>query len=70
MNMNITTSLYISSVGHIFKDNEGMYAYQYNIAIMWPKYKYFGGVIQVSRPVLWERYVWLLNKGSPKTDRF
>ena len=24
-------------LGHIFKDSEGIYAYQYNIAIMWPK---------------------------------
>ena len=32
-------------LGHIFKDNEGMYAYQYNIAITWPKYQYIGGVI-------------------------
>ena len=47
----------------MFKDNEGIYAYQYNIAITWPKYKYIGGVIQVSRLVLWEKYVWLLNKG-------
>ena len=38
-------------------------AYQYNIAIMWPKYKYIGGIIQVSRLVLWEKHVWLLNKG-------
>ena len=49
-------------LSHIFKDNEGICAYQYNIAIMWPKYKYIGGVIQVSRLVLWEKYVWLLNK--------
>ena len=41
-------------LGHIFKANEGIYAYQYNIAIMWPKYKYIGGVIQVSWLVLWE----------------
>ena len=34
---------------------------QYNIAMMWPKYKYIGGVIQGSRLVLWEKYVWLLN---------
>ena len=27
------------------------YAYQYNIAITWPKYKYIGGIIQVSRLV-------------------
>ena len=26
-----------------------MHVYQYNIAIMWPKYKYIGDVIQVSR---------------------
>ena len=39
------------------------YAYQYNIAIMWPKCKYIGGVIQVSQLVLWEKYAWLLNKG-------
>ena len=40
------------------------YAYQqYNIAIMRPKYMYIGGVIQVSWLVLWEKYVWLLNKG-------
>ena len=31
-------------LGHIFKDNEGIYAYHY-------KYKYIGGVIQVSRLV-------------------
>ena len=48
-------------LGHIFKDNEGIYAYQYNIAITWPTYKYIGGVIQVSRLVLWEKYVRLLN---------
>ena len=50
---------------HIFKDNEGIYAYRYNIAIMWPKYKYMyiGGIFQVSQPVLWEKYVWLLNEG-------
>ena len=30
----------------------------YNTAIMWPKYKYIGGVIQVSKIVLWEKYVW------------
>ena len=40
-----------------------MYAYQYNIAIRRPKYKYIGGVIQVSQLVLWEKYVWLLKKG-------
>ena len=33
------------------------YAYQYNIAIMWPKYKYIGGVIQVSWLALWGKYV-------------
>ena len=27
---------------------------------MWPKYKYIGGIIQVSRLVLWEKYVWLM----------
>ena len=37
--------------------------YQYNIAIMWPKYKYIGGVIQVSR--LEKKYVWLLTKNRP-----
>ena len=32
--MNITKSIHTSLVlGHIFKDNEGMYVYQYNIAI-------------------------------------
>ena len=30
--------------------------YQYNIAITWRKYKYIGGIIQVSRLVLWEKY--------------
>ena len=25
------------------------YAYQYNLAITWPKYKYIGGVDQVSQ---------------------
>ena len=51
-------------LGHIFKDNEeGIYAYQYNIAITWPKYKHIGGIIQVSQLVLWEKYVGLLNKG-------
>ena len=49
-------------LGHIFKDNEGIYAYEYNIAIMWPKFKYIGGFIQVSWLVLWKKYVWLLNK--------
>ena len=44
------------------------YAYQYNIAIAitWPKYKlqvYIGSIIQVSRLVLWGKYVWLFNKG-------
>ena len=38
--MNITKSIYISSVGSHFKDNEGIYAYQYSIAITWPKYMY------------------------------
>ena len=60
--MNVTKSIYISSVGllgHIFKDNEGIYAYQYNIAITWPIYKYIGGDILVSWLVLWETYVWL-----------
>ena len=56
--MNITKSLYISLVfGHSFKDSEGINAYQYNIAITWPKYKYIGGVIQVSQLVLWEKYI-------------
>ena len=41
--MNITKSIK-KVLGHIFKDNEGIYAYHYNIAIMWPKYKYTGGV--------------------------
>ena len=59
--MNITKSSLV--LGHIFKDNEGTPAYQYNISIMWPNYKYIGGVIQVSRLNLWEKYVWLLNKG-------
>ena len=40
---------------------EYKYAYQYNIAIIWPKYMYVGGVIQVN--LFWEKYVWLLNKG-------
>ena len=63
--MNITKSInYVSLVlGPIFKDNKGIYAYQYSIAIMWPKYKYISGVIQVSQLVFWEKYVWLLNKG-------
>ena len=63
--MNITKSIHVSLVlGHIFKDNEGIYQTQYNIAITWPKYKlYIGGVIQVSWLVLWEKYIWLLNKG-------
>ena len=62
--MNITKSIILSLVlGHIFTDNEGIYAYQHNIAITWPNYKYIGGVIQVSWLVLWEKYVWLLNKG-------
>ena len=60
--MNIITKSISLVLGHIFKDNEAIYAYQYNIAITWPKYKYIGGVIQVSQHVLWE-YVWLLNKG-------
>ena len=60
--MNITKSIPLA-FGHIFKDNEGIYAYLYNIAITWIKYKYIGGVIQVSRLVLWEKYAWLLNKG-------
>ena len=34
---------------------EYIYAYQYNITIMWPKYKYIGGIIQVSRLVLWKK---------------
>ena len=34
-----------------------------NIAITWPKYKYTGGIIKVIQLVLWEKYVWLLNKG-------
>ena len=42
-------------LGHTFKDNEGIYAYQFNIAITWPNYKYIGGVIQVSWLVLWEK---------------
>ena len=53
-------------LGHIFKDNEGIYAYQYNLAITRPKYKYIDSdrsVIQVSRLVLWEKYVGQLNKG-------
>ena len=61
--MNITKPISRDFLGRIFKDNEGIYAYQYNIAIRWPKYKYIGGVIQVSRLVLWQKYVWLLNKG-------
>ena len=55
--MNITKSIYISSVGSQFQDNEGIYAYQYNIVITWPKYKYIGGVIQVSRLVLYMRKI-------------
>ena len=63
--MNITISLVL---GHIFTESEGInnyiiHAYQYNIAITWPKYKYIGGVIQVSQLGLWEKYVWWLNKG-------
>ena len=51
-------------LGRIFKDNEGIHAYQYNIAIMWHKYKYIGGVIQVSWLVFMRNiYVWLLNNG-------
>ena len=42
---------------------EYIYAYQYNIAITYPKYEYIGGIIQVSPLVLWEKYVWLWNKG-------
>ena len=60
--MNITKCLSISIhlvLGHIFKVNEVIYAYQYT-AITWPKYKYTGGVIQVCQLVLWEKYVWLL----------
>ena len=34
-------SITLDMLGHIFKDNEGIYAYQYNVAII-------GGVIQVS----------------------
>ena len=49
-------------LGHIFKDMKE-YMRISNIAIIWPKYKYIGAVIQVSRLVLWEKYVWLLNKG-------
>ena len=61
--MRTSPSLYISLVlVHISKDNEGIHAYQYNIAITWPNYKYIGGIIQVSQLVLWEKYVWLLNK--------
>ena len=60
--MNITKSIYLM-LGHIFKEYEGIYAYQYNIAITWPKYKYISGIIQVSWLVLWEKYIWLLNKG-------
>ena len=37
---------------HIFRANEGINAYQYNIAITRSKYKYIGDVIQVSRLVL------------------
>ena len=48
--MNITKSNPSLVLGHIFKDNEGIYAYQYNIAIT-SKCKYIGGVIQVSRLV-------------------
>ena len=62
--MNIIKSIHVSLVlGNIFKDNEGIRAYQYNIAIMWFKYLYIGGIIQVSGLVLWEKYVWLLKKG-------
>ena len=32
-------------------------------AITQPKYKYIGSVIEVSRLVLWEKYVRQLNKG-------
>ena len=52
-------------LGHIFKDNEGIYdcvSVQYSYYVT-SRYKYIGGVIQVSRLVLWEKYVWLLNKG-------
>ena len=54
--MNITKSVSLV-LGHIFKDNEGMYAFQYNIAIICDLNKstctlYIGGVIQVSRLVL------------------
>ena len=49
-------------MGLIFKENEGCnYAYQYKIAMMWPKYKYTGGINQISHSsqlVLWEKYVW------------
>ena len=52
-------------LGHIFKVMKEFYVhvYQYNIAIMWPKYKYIGGVIQVSRLVLWEKCVWFFYQG-------
>ena len=52
-------------LGHIFKDLKEYYAYHCNISITWPKYKYIGGIIQVSRLVLWEKYVWLLNNRKP-----
>ena len=54
MRKNWWTSPGLFVLGHIFKDSEGIYAYQYNTAIMWPKHKYIGGVIQLSLIVLWK----------------
>ena len=58
--MNITKS--ISSAGSHFQRN----AYQYNI-YMKPLHDLnnvaFFALFQVGQLVLWEKYVWLLNKG-------
>ena len=34
-------------LGHIFKHDEDVHAYQYNVIIAWPKSKQIGSLIQV-----------------------
>ena len=48
--MNITNLYCWVTFSNIMRE----YVYRYNIAITLPKYKYIGGIIQVSRLVLWE----------------
>ena len=54
-------------LGHIFKDtcNEG-YAYQYNIAIMWPKYRYILVALFKSVNLFCEKCLIIRHEISPR----